>query len=99
LSAIMLLLHGWARNPAIGLLRAFVWAPPLVAFAFAFTIIMLIGMMGRQSTEGVREWWSRLGAWLSIYGVAWMVLAVAAVYGPRWVALGVEEHAWALVSA
>ena len=61
------------------------WGPPLVLFAFALTIVMLIGMMGRQSTEGVREWWSRLGAWLSIYGSAWMVIAVVAVYGPHWV--------------
>ena len=45
-------------------------------------------MMGRQSTEGVREWWSRLGAWLGIYGAAWMVIAVAAVYGPQLVQLG-----------
>ena len=39
-------------------------------------------MLGRQSTEGVREWWSRLGAWLLIYGTAWMIIALAAVYGP-----------------
>ena len=57
-------------------------------YAFGITVIMLIGMMGRQSSEGAREWWSRLGAWLGIYGVAWMIVAVAAVYGPQWVALG-----------
>ena len=49
----------------------------------------MIGMMGRQSTDGVREWWSRLGAWLGIYAAAWMVIAVAAVYGPQWVHLAI----------
>ena len=90
----MLCCTGWAQHPATGLWRAFVWGPPFVLYAFALTVVMLIGMMGRQSTEGVREWWSRLGAWLGIYGVAWMVVAVAAVYGPRWVYTVVTRHPW-----
>ena len=65
-----------------GAWKAFVWGPPLVSGAFVLTIVVVIGMMGRQSTDGVREWWSRLGAWLGIYATAWMVIAVAAVYGP-----------------
>jgi len=92
--AIMLLLHGWAKDPAAGSWQAFVWAPALVLYAFALAIVMLIGMMGRQSSESVREWWSRFGAWLGIYGVAWMVIAVAGVYGPRWAALILDRHSW-----
>ena len=71
---------------------AFVWGPPLVALSFVLAIVILIGMLGRDSTDGVREWWSRLGAWLAIYATAWMVLAVSAVYGPRWVE-------WAIANA
>ena len=56
-------------------------------------------MMGRQSTDGVREWWSRLGAWLGIYATAWMVIAVAAVYGPQWVDLAIASHPWTSVTA
>src|SRR5205085_1997163 len=63
LSAIMLLLRTW-RDGQVA--HAFVVAPPLVLFAFSITVVVLIGMMGRESTEGVREWWSRLGAWLPI---------------------------------
>ena len=33
-----------------------------------------------------------LGAWLSIYGTAWMVVAVAAVYTPGWVDAGVTKN-------
>ncbi len=31
-------------------------------YSFSLTIVILIGMLGRQSSEGVREWWSRFGA-------------------------------------
>lgn len=94
LCAIMLLLHEWKIYQQEGPWLAFVWAPALVMCTFSLTIVMLIGMMGRQSTEGVREWWSRLGAWLSIYGFAWMLIAVVAVYGPQWAALVLNSDYW-----
>src|SRR4051812_10708820 len=99
LCVMMLVLHTWAADPATGLARAFVWGPPFVIYAFAITVIMLIGMMGRQSSESAREWWSRLGAWLGIYGMAWMIVAVAAVYGPAWVYWVVRAHPWTSMSA
>jgi hypothetical protein len=94
LCAIMLLFHGWAKQPDKGAWLAFVWAPVLVLYAFALSIIMLIGIMGRQSSEAVREWWSRLAAWLSIYGFAWMLIAVAAVYGPMLAAVILDSGTW-----
>ncbi|MDH4065970.1 MAG: hypothetical protein OEW19_16340, partial [Acidobacteriota bacterium] len=99
LCGVMLLLHQWAVSPADGAWRAFVWAPPLVALAFVLTIVVLIGMMGRQSTDDVREWWSRLGAWLGIYATAWMVIALTAVYGPRWVQATIDAHPWTSLAA
>ncbi|MGE0815020.1 MAG: hypothetical protein AB7O28_04240 [Vicinamibacterales bacterium] len=87
LSAIMVALHGWAAHPSTGAWHAFVWAPPLVALAFALALVTLIGLLGRQAPDAVREWWSRLAAWLGIYSTAWMVATVAAAYGPvlaRW---------------
>jgi hypothetical protein len=99
LCAVMMLLRDWAGDPTAGAWKAFVWAPPLVAFAFVLAIVVLIGMMGRQSTEEVREWWSRLGAWLGIYATAWMIVAVSAVYGPQWVRWAIEDHPWTSLSA
>jgi hypothetical protein len=87
LCVVMLMFHTWAADPGSGASRAFVWGPPLVAFAFVFAIVVLIGMMSRESTEDVREWWSRLAAWLGIYATAWMIFAVSAVYATpvvRW---------------
>lgn len=94
LCAIMLLLHDWAQRPDEGKWLAFVWGPAMVLYAFGLSILILIGMMGRQSSEGVREWWGRLGAWLGIYGFAWMLVAVAAVYGPQWAALILDGETW-----
>jgi len=94
LCAVMLLMHGWAKDSVNGAASAFVWGPPLVALSFVVTIVVLIGMMGRESTDEVREWWSRLGAWLGIYATAWMIIAVSAVYGPAWVEAAVRNHPW-----
>lgn len=87
LSAIMLLFHSWAAKDPGGNWYAYVWGPPLVLYSFALTIVVLIGILGRQSSEDVREWWSRFGAWLGIYGAGWMLLNVVAAYGPLWSAM------------
>jgi hypothetical protein len=90
--AILLLLRGWAAN--CGVAHAFVIAPPLVLFAFSLAVVVLIGAVGRQSTEGVREWWSRLGAWLLIYGMAWTAVTFVAVYGPSWLYTAFSQNFW-----
>jgi hypothetical protein len=98
LSVVVLFLHQWAGD-AEGARKAFVWAPPLVTLSFVLSIVVLIGMMGRQSTDEVREWWSRLGAWLGIYATAWMVITLSAVYGPRLVQWAVDQHPWTSLTA
>jgi Dyp-type peroxidase family len=95
LCAVMMLFHGWDEKDVW---KAFVWGPPLVTGSFVLTIVSMIGMMGRQSTDGVREWWSRLGAWLGIYATAWMVITVAAVYGPQLVQWAKALHPLAMVT-
>jgi hypothetical protein len=99
LAAIALLMQQWAADPVGGAFKAFVWGPPVVALAFVLSIVALIGMMSRESSDGVREWWSRLGAWLWIYATAWMVMAVSAVYGPMAVDWAVAQHPWTALTA
>ncbi|HMV59258.1 MAG TPA: patatin-like phospholipase family protein [Nitrospira sp.] len=94
LCVLMLLLHHFARLDEEGQLHAFVWAPALVLYFLSLSVLMLIGIQGRQSTEGVREWWSRLGAWLGIYGIAWMLIVVAAIYGPLLSAFLTNAATW-----
>jgi hypothetical protein len=90
LAAIVLIFQSFDTHVG-GAWMAFVWGPPLVTLAFVSAIVVLIGILGRDSTDGVREWWSRLGAWLAIYAAAWMVIAVGAVYGPKWMSEVFEQ--------
>jgi hypothetical protein len=93
LCGILLMLRSFGDYGHVA--HAFVVAPPLVLFAFSIAVVVLIGMVGRQSTEGVREWWSRLGAWLLIYGAAWTAVTAVAVYGPGAVYAAFTQSFWA----
>jgi hypothetical protein len=64
---------------------AFVLGPPLVLAAYTISVILFIGFCGRHSQESIREWWTRLGAGLAIFGVGYLALTAATVYGPPWV--------------
>jgi len=94
LSAIMVLLHQWAAGGDEGNWLAYIWAPSMVLYAFSLTVVILIGMLGRQSLEGVREWWSRFGAWLVIYGAGWMMVSAAASFGPLLGAMLFQQSTW-----
>lgn len=78
---------------------AFTWAPPMVIAALSLAINILIGMQGNGSYEYVREWWSRFGAWLAIYGAAWMLVVVIAFYGPLGAELLYYEGWWKSLSS
>jgi hypothetical protein len=47
-----------------------------------------IGLVGRGSMDVVREWWARLGGYLSLITMGWLLLATTTVFAPlgvRWV--------------
>jgi hypothetical protein len=62
--------------------HAAVLGTPLILFAHSLLVTLLIGLMGRHMSDGVREWWSRIGAQLAMYAAGLMVLQLTAVYGP-----------------
>jgi predicted acylesterase/phospholipase RssA len=46
-----------------------------------------IGLVGRGSMDVVREWWARLGGYLSLLTFGWLLLAATCVFAPigvRW---------------
>jgi hypothetical protein len=83
LAAIVDLFATWAGpyhsayQPAV-----FVFGPSLVLLAFSLSVLMLIGLTGRWTIEAQREWWTRFGAWIAMYGAVTMLLGSAALFGP-----------------
>lgn len=82
LCTIMLIFFNQTNDIQLGHWFSFVWGAPMVILSFGLSIIMLIGIMGRDCREGLREWWSRIGALLCINGMVWVLIVAAAVYGP-----------------
>jgi hypothetical protein len=68
--------HGW---------YAYVLGPPMVLAAFTLSVVLFIGFCGRHSKESVREWWTRLGAGLAMFGAGYLALTTAAIFGPAWI--------------
>lgn len=80
------------------LLHVNVWKPPGVIAIFMITAFVHTGLMGRAFPESMRQWWSRLGAWMLIYSVTWLGLFGIAIYGPIVLALA-GQWAFAALSA
>ncbi len=62
---------------------AFVVWTPLVLVACALSIVIFIGLVGRNSIEEQREWWTRFGTWILIYAIAGLSISFASIFGPR----------------
>lgn len=75
---------------------AYVVGPPLVLFAMTLPIIAIIGLIGNDSEDWRREWWTRLGSWIGIWGVGFMLLSVTSVFGPL-IALSAFDQSWGTV--
>jgi hypothetical protein len=69
------------------LLHINVWKAPAIVCVFILTAFAHTGLMGRAFPESLRQWWSRLGAWMLIYSVTWVGLFGMAIYGPILLAL------------
>jgi hypothetical protein len=59
-----------------------VWKAPSIILVFILTAFVHTGLMGRAFPEALREWWSRLGAWMLIYAITWLGMFGIAIYGP-----------------
>ena len=53
--------------------------------ALLFMVTIIVGLMGRSMRDDVREWLSRLAAWLWILGFGWLCLHLLALMVPRMV--------------
>lgn len=85
IAVILFVVAGWWKiegNDNYAVFQAFAFIPPAILGTLSFGIVLQIGMQGRASTDYFREWWSRFGAWLAIYGFTWMVVVFFIFLGP-----------------
>lgn len=73
--------HTWPQSPG-NFWPRLTWGPPLFIVALCLVLVLYIGLRGADLSEWVREWWSRLGAWLLIYAIFWAAVLALAFYAP-----------------
>jgi hypothetical protein len=56
-------------------------APPLYLFGPLFSVLLLIGLIGRTFKDSRREWLARLGAWVGLYMLVWLVFVGGSLFG------------------
>jgi hypothetical protein len=56
------------------------WGTPALISLAMLVLTLHIGLLGKNLPDELREWWSRLGAWLLIYTLGWVAVFVTAFY-------------------
>lgn len=73
-----------------------VWGIPVMLSIFGLVMVLLIGLLGRLYNDRSREWWSRMGGWLTVFVIGWTVVTGIALYSPPIFAwLHAKTAAWA----
>ena len=76
---------------------AFVIGPSMTMLAIALAVLVFIGLLGRGAPDWTREWWTRYGAWIAMFGAASLIVIAAAVVAP-WCILQAAQLKWSSIS-
>jgi hypothetical protein len=72
------------------LAKTLVVGPAVLMGVLSLAMIFQLGLMGRNLPDSRREWWSRLGAKLSLTLGLWIALSFSGLFGP-WLVLVLRE--------
>ncbi len=78
----------WSANPGdpvnpVGKWWAVGFGAGLMLFGvFCGTAVIHIGLMGRIWTDADREWWARLGGWVTVAAFGWAALCAFVIFAP-----------------
>ena len=89
-SVLIFLLCKWLTTwyvPNEGSWRVIAWGPPLIAMAWMTGETIHVGLMGANYEDFAREWLARVGAFVDILALAWVLWFTLAVFGPYWISL------------
>jgi hypothetical protein len=56
-------------------------APPLFLLGPLLSVLLLIGLIGRAFKDSRREWLARLGAWVGLYALSWILFVGGSLFG------------------
>ncbi|MCI0352104.1 MAG: hypothetical protein L0Z53_22010, partial [Acidobacteriales bacterium] len=82
LFSILLQIFSYWNDSNSGHWHAITFGTPLVLLILSAAVILHLGIMGIRFPDERREWWSRLGAWLTIYLIIWTGWFLISMYGP-----------------
>ena len=86
ISGVVYLFGQWASwQPERLVWYAYIFGPSLSLLAVTLSMAVFIGMVGRTSQDWRREWWTRFGSWLAIYGAGVLAVGITAVLAPVWI--------------
>jgi predicted acylesterase/phospholipase RssA len=81
------------------------WVVVVLGSAIVMSIVLLtgilhLGLVGRGSTDLVREWWARLGGYLMLITIGWLLLAGVTAFAPLGVRLALLKlKEWSIAPA
>ncbi len=61
---------------------AYALGPVMLLFAFALAVVLFIGLVGNNSSDWRREWWTKFGSWVGIWGLGLVTITFFALFGP-----------------
>ncbi|MGA8910491.1 MAG: patatin-like phospholipase family protein, partial [Acidobacteriaceae bacterium] len=82
LVGIFSIFRSWAAYGDKANSFTFVFGPPLALLAFSACVLLLIGFSSKDTNEAQREWWTRYGTWLFLYGGGFLFVCGVALFGP-----------------
>jgi len=82
----------WGPNPN-GVWLAYVIGPPLVLLVMTLAVFVIIGLIGHDSEDWRREWWTRFGSWQGIVAVCFLGLGLISITGP-WLVERALDQPW-----
>jgi hypothetical protein len=60
-----------------------IFSTPLVLILMGIEGVLIAGLTSRLTKDSDQEWWARAGAWVLIVAVAWSLVHLLVLYGPK----------------